>query len=138
MSYPGILAKMTDSIFKMSKYVDPLSTAIGSKIVREGSIPHPQTPEEYEGRSSAPLEEGGDYGSYGPYGSSELERMLEEKVPGWESLPLSVQAQIREMVLKQGILPTSPLSSQPSTAASGVDKIFMPSSFRAGGRVGLI
>jgi hypothetical protein len=131
VSYPGILAKMTDSIFKMSKYVDPLSTAIGSKIVREGSIPPPSTPEQY-GDYPDPLEAGG--GS----GSSELERMLEEKVPGWKSLPLSVQAQIREMVLKQGILPTSPLSSQPSTAASGVDKIFMPSSFRAGGRVGLI
>ena len=122
---------MADSIFKVLKGVDPLASGIGRNIVSEGSIPPPSTPEQY-GDYADPLEGGG-----GP-GSSELERMLEEKVPGWKSLPLSVQAQIREMVLKQGILPTSPLSSQPSTAASGVDKIFMPSSFRAGGRVGLI
>ena len=122
---------MTDSIFKILKGVDPLASGIGRNIVSEGSIPPPSTPEQY-GDYADPLEGGG-----GP-GSSELERMLEEKVPGWKSLPLSVQAQIREMVLKQGILPASPLSSQPSTAASGVDKIFMPSSFRAGGRVGLI
>ena len=122
---------MADSIFKMLKGVDPLASGIGRNIVSEGSIPPPSTPEQY-GDYADPLEGGG-----GP-GSSELERMLEEKVPGWKSLPLSVQAQIREMVLKQGILPASPLSSQPSTAASGVDKIFMPSSFRAGGRVGLI
>ena len=125
--------------------VDPLMAAAGTKFTERMSIPPPPTPEILEGRPSALPAEEGAYGAYGSYGSSDLELRLEQQIPGWRELPLPVQAQIREMVLKQGAIPPSLLNALPSTAqamepiaASGVDKIFMPSSFRAGGRVGLI
>jgi hypothetical protein len=115
--------------------VDPLMAAAGTKFTERMSIPPPPTPEILEDRPEA----------YGSYGSSDLELRLEQQIPGWRELPLPVQAQIREMVLKQGGVPPSLLSALPSTAQAmeptttpGTGKIFMPSSFRAGGRVGLI
>ena len=115
--------------------VDPLMAAAGTKFTERMSIPPPPTPEILEDRPKA----------YGSYGSSDLELRLEQQIPGWRELPLPVQAQIREMVLKQGAVPPSLLGAPPSTAQAmeptttpGTGKIFMPSSFRAGGRVGLI
>jgi len=115
--------------------VDPLMAAAGTKFTERMSIPPPPTPEILEDRPEA----------YGSYGSSDLELRLEQQIPGWRELPLPVQAQIREMALKQGAIPPSLLSALPSTAQAmeptttpGTGKIFMPSSFRAGGRVGLI
>jgi hypothetical protein len=125
--------------------VDPLMAAAGTKFTERMSIPPPPTPEILEDRPSALPAEEGAYGAYGSYGSSDLELRLEQQIPGWRELPLAVQAQIREMVLKQGAIPASLLGALPATTQAmeptttpGTDKIFMPNSFRAGGRVGLI
>tara|TARA_R110000787_G_scaffold279412_1_gene389527 strand:- start:1185 stop:1574 length:390 start_codon:yes stop_codon:yes gene_type:complete len=118
---------------------DPLVAAIGTKFTERVSIPPPPTPEISEDRPSALSAEEGSYGSSG------LELMLEQQIPGWRELPFAVQAQVRQIALEQGAISPSILDDLPPitdsmepTAASGTDKIFMPSSFRAGGRVGLI
>ena len=114
--------------------VDPRS--IGRKIMELGSIPHPPPKPEIL-YSSMPED---DYGS-----SSELEKILEQKFPGWRDFPPSVQSRLREMVLEQGSIPIMAPSDQPPAmqemgpvSAPNAEKIFMPNSFRVGGRVGLI